>query len=109
MKSSISVGGALLFSNSGPLASILLTFRIQIVFHFFPPQYGSQTLGEALPFLCQISSLPQGDAAWCLTEPWDEGPQTLVLKSRVFLLEFSIAALDLQGSLSPFFETGIIC
>lgn len=48
-------------------------------------------------------------AAWRFAEPRSEAPQTLVLKSRAFLLEFSIAALGLQGHLSPFFETGIIC
>lgn len=48
--SSVSVGAALLVSKDRPVAAIL-TFRIQVVFSLF---FGteSQTLGEALPFLC---------------------------------------------------------
>lgn len=80
MKSSISVGGALLFSNSGPLASILLTFRIQIVFHFFPPQYRESDFGGSTSFpLSDLQSAPGGccmvphrAVGWGTTDPGSE-------------------------------------
>lgn len=52
---SISIGGTPLFCKERPVATILLTFRIQVafsLFFFFFSSTRSQPLGKVLPFLC---------------------------------------------------------